>query len=170
MLAATLTGGKLALLLLPNIEIVTLLIITYTFVFGLKVGLATTLIFVVTESFLQGFNTWIIAYFIHWPALSLFSFFISKLKNYTYPLIIALATLMTASFGVLTSLIDALIGSVNTSFAFSYLFPIIYLRGIPFYVTHLLNNVVVCVVCFLPLSKFLTKLKFKYYHLTANEL
>ncbi len=70
MLAATITGGKLALAAVPNVEIVTLLIIVYTAVFGLSVSLPVTLIFVSAEILIFGLNTWVVSYYIHWCALA----------------------------------------------------------------------------------------------------
>ncbi|NCA67419.1 MAG: hypothetical protein EOM87_05090 [Clostridia bacterium] len=174
MLTATLSGGKLALILIFNVEVVTLFIIVYACVFGLKISLTSTLIFVTLECFLHGFGTWVLLYFIHWPTLCVFSFLLTKLlpsyskkgaRYYAARLVAytSLAIILTAAFGVTSSLIDALIGAGRTSFAFTYLFPIIYLRGVPFYITHVVSNTVIVAVCFLPLSSFLYKLKAKYY-------
>lgn len=186
MLTATLTGGKFALAFLPNIEIVTLLIITYAYVFNLKTSLTATLIFVVLEGFLYGFNTWLIVYIVYWPLLSFATYLLTKLikpnfqaneikntsnQKFVIKLIsfTALAVLFTTLFGVLSSFIDALIGSGKTNNTLQYLFPIIYLRGIGFYLTQIISNAIIISICFIPLSNLLTNLNNSYYNLDTHK-
>lgn len=186
LLTATLTGGKYALSFIPNIEIVTLLILCYAFVFGLKISLSSTLIFVTIEGFLYGFNTWLISYYIYWPLLCICGCLLSiavkrnktnnlaenqinnknniiKIISYT-----ALAVILTAFFGVISSFIDALIGAGKTSYTFYYLFPIIYLRGIAFYLAQIISNALIISVCFLPLTNLLSRLSIAYYKVINN--
>ena len=66
-LSATLTAGKMALAFVPNVEIVTLLLILYTVTVGLKKALLTAVIFSTIEIFIYGFNTWILGYYFIWP-------------------------------------------------------------------------------------------------------
>ncbi len=174
MLTAVLTGGKLALSFIPNIEIVTLLIIVYAYVFGMKISVTATLIFVTIETMIWGFNTWVISYFIYWPMLACLSCLLAKLmraqhdenisnKSMLIMPYTALAVLCSALFGVLTSFVDALVGSAKTDFAITVLFPIIYLRGVAFYITHVISNGLIVAVCFLPLQTLLSKLAKTYY-------
>lgn len=175
-LTAILTGGKLALLLITNVEIVTVLILVYAYVFGKKISLASTFIFVTIEPMLYGFNSWVISYYIYWPMLAVSGLMLAKLvkrfhgKNnenfYNLALVFsytATAIICTAAFGVITSLVDALIGSAKTDYAVRYLFPIIYLRGVGFYLTQIISNAVIVAVCFLPLQELLQRLTLAYY-------
>lgn len=68
-LSATMTAGKLALSFIPNVEIVTLLFIVYTIVFGYKKVLLVSLVFTTTEIFIYGFSTWFLVYYMIWPIL-----------------------------------------------------------------------------------------------------
>ena len=58
-MAATVECGKLALAVLPNIEVVTILLALYGYVFGIY-GIAAAFIFVSIEPLIYGFNTWVI--------------------------------------------------------------------------------------------------------------
>ncbi len=167
LLAATITGGKLALAALPNVEIVTLLIMVYAAVFGISVALPATIIFVSCEMFLYGVNTWVISYYIHWPAICLVTLLFHtffKEKFFIYPII---AFFMTAMFGVLTTTVDTLFGTGFTPNFFKF-FPIIYVRGIWFYVVHVVFNTLFSIAVFKPLYKLLTRLKASYFGASAQ--
>ena len=76
LLSATITAAKFALSFIPNIEVVTLLFILYTTVFGLRPTLFASLIFSTTEILIYGFSTWLIGYYIIWPVLILLTHFL----------------------------------------------------------------------------------------------
>ena len=68
--AATVECGKLVLSALPNIEVVTLLLALYGYVFGWY-GVLSALVFVSIEPLIYGFGTWLPAYLIYWPLVAL---------------------------------------------------------------------------------------------------
>ena len=76
-MVATLVGGKMALSFLPNVEVVTLLIILYTLCFGKKVIYAI-FAFICIETFLYGFHLWVIMYLYTWPLLALITYVCRK--------------------------------------------------------------------------------------------
>ncbi len=177
-LAATILGGKYALAFVPNVEIVTLMIMVYAYVFGAKITLADTLIFVTAEIIIFGFNTWVIAYLIYWPMLAILSSLAAKLvlsrhdaasrestpaRLLTLAVYVSLAVICTAMFGVISSVVDAVAGYAKTGFSFEKLFLTIYLRGVTFYLIHVISNSIIVASCFLPLSKLLCKLSDTYY-------
>lgn len=158
MFAATIIGAKFALMALPNIEVVTLFIILFTYVFGLGIGLSATLIFCVVEMFIFPMGSWVISYFIHWPLVSIMAFLFSKIisKNRAiFPAIFAFV--ITLLFGVLTSFVDTLV--YTTPDLYLKMFGAMYVKGIPFFLTHIVSNTLVVGFAFLPLSKMLEKLK-----------
>lgn len=158
MFAATITGGKFALMALPNIEVVTLLIMLYTYTFGFLMGLGATLIFVVIETFLFSFNTWVISYLIHWPLVCILTGITKRLIDKNKVIVPALiACIITALFGLLTSLVDTLV--FTTPDLYLKMFVATYVRGILFFITHIVSNTLVVGLGFLPLSKVLTRLK-----------
>lgn len=156
-MAASISGGKMALAFLPNIEIVTLLCALYGYVFG-PLGLAAIFIFVICETFIWGFGTWIISYFIYWPLVCCVFWLFRKFKIKNRIILTFAAVVLTMFFGVLTSLID--VGLFMGLFdMFWYRFSIYYMRGILYYVIQIVCNIAGFSLVFRPLSKVLMRHK-----------
>ena len=162
--AALLSAGKQALAAIPNIEVVTLLIMLYAACFKPQIAFVATGVFIVIECFIWGIQTWVIAYFIHWNFVAFATFLLArifKVKNrFIY---LAFTILVTAAFGVLTTAIDALFAVGNSGLKFGYAFSIIYMRGIYFYIAHVVGNAAFNITLFAPMRDILNKLTFKYY-------
>lgn len=150
-MAAIVECAKLALAAIPNVEVVTLFLALFGYVFGWR-GVAAAYVFVCIEPLIYGFNTWFITYFLYWPAVAfVFMLFASVGVRRRIP-ITATAVLMTAFFGVLSSLVD--VGLFTGYFdKFWYRFGIYYARGIPFYITQILCNAVLFPLVFVPFSR-----------------
>jgi hypothetical protein len=155
MLAATLTSGKLALSFIPNVEIVTLLIVLYSAVFGKKISVTAVVIFCIVEGLLYGFSYWLITYFIYWDALALFAGILSA-RTKSVVFFTVYAVVMTVFFGILSSVVDTFFSSSPDPFRF---FMIRYLNGIAFYVTQIVCNAVLFPVAFLQMRKVFEKSK-----------
>ena len=156
-MAASLECAKLALAVIPNVEVVTLLLALYGYVFG-GVGIAAAFVFVCIEPMIWGFGTWMISYFIHWPLVAFCFLMLGKARLKNRFLMTAVALALTAAFGVLTSLVD--IGLFTGNFErFWYRFGIYYVRGIPFYLIQLACNAVLFPLLFPTLSSVLGKAK-----------
>lgn len=161
--AALLTGGKMALMLVPNIEIVTLLIMLFAYALGLRIALPAALIFCTVEGLLFGFNYWLIAYFIHWPGLAIMTALLKKLKvtkNYVY---IVCGVAATAFFGVTTSAIDALFATQAAKINYFVMFSVIYVRGLGFYAAQVVSSIVFLTIAFPILSKQFLRLANLYF-------
>ena len=167
--AALLTGGKMALAAFPNVEVVTILIAVFAYVWGIKYAIPATVAFVVVQVLIYGFNIWVIQYFIHWPAVAVVFFLLGKINLKREWAIIALSTtcaiVLTLLFGLMTSATDTLMSYTSTA-GFKFVlddfwarFSLMYVRGISFYVTQLACNAVLFVVTFLPLVKALKRAK-----------
>lgn len=144
--AATVECGKLALAALPNIEIVTLLVALYGYVFGWY-GVLSAVVFVSIEPLIYGFGTWLPAYFIHWPLVAIVFMLLGKAKMKNRWVITAVAILLTFFFGVLTSIFD--VGLLSGNFdRFFYRFGVYYARGIVFYAIQIACNTVLFPLCF----------------------
>lgn len=155
-MAASLEAVKLALATLPNIELVTLLLALYGYVFGLR-GIVSTVVFVAGEILIWGFGSWVISYLIYWP-LVVVIFFLIRNKVSNRFILAGIAVTMTVFFGVLTSLVD--IGLFSGYWGrFWDRFVIYYMRGVPFYVAHVVCNAVTFVVLFKPLEALFKRLK-----------
>ena len=138
--AATVECGKLALTALPNVEIVTLLLALYGYVFGWY-GVASAVVFVSIEPLIYGFGTWLPAYFIHWPLVAIVFMLLGRIKLKNRWIITAIAVALTFFFGVLTSIID--VGLFTGNFdRFFYRFGVLYARGIVFYAIQIACNAV----------------------------
>ena len=158
-MAATVECGKLALMALPNIEVVTLLLALYSYVFG-WMGIAAAAVFVAIEPLIYGFGSWVISYLIYWPLLSFVFALLGRVRLKNRLLITLIAVLMTCLFGVLTSLVD--VGLFSGSFDnFFYRFGLYYLRGIPFYLLQTGCNFGLFLVAFPFLARKLCEMKGK---------
>ena len=76
-MSAVLIAGKAALSFLPNVEIVTLLIIVYTLYFGKKVFFSI-FIFIILDCAVWGFNLWTVMYIYVWPLLAIMVLLFAK--------------------------------------------------------------------------------------------
>lgn len=149
--AAAIECGKLALAALPNIEVVSLLVATFSYVFG-PLGFLATVIFVSIEPMIYGFGSWVISYIVYWPTLSLVFVLLRRLRVKNRFLVSGIAVLMTFFFGVLSSLID--VGLFSGFFEnFFTRFYIYYARGIIFYALQIACNATLFPLLF----PFLTK-------------
>ncbi len=157
LMSATLTGGKMAMSFIPNVEPVSILLALYAYVFGIFYALPCAIVFVTTETFIWGVNTWVISYFIYWPLLAIVFSLLGKRKAKLWQTILT-AVLMTLLFGVLTSLVDVglFMGRFDNFWA---RFATMYARGILFFAIHVMSNCVIFAAAFNPLKKILSKLK-----------
>ena len=156
-MVACCVGGKLALATLPNIEVVTLFTALFSYVFGWA-GVVSAFIFVIVESLIWGFGSWVIAYFIYWPSVGVVFLLLGKLGIKNRFALTALTVLLTALFGLLTSLAE--IGLFSGFWDnFGARFWIYYLRGTVFYAVHIASNAVIFSLIFTFLAEKLEKIK-----------
>ena len=160
LMAAAIECAKLVLMALPNIEVVTLSIAVFSFVFGWQ-GVVATLIFVVIESLIWGFGTWVISYFIYWPLVAVAFLLLGRVafKRRLPKILFAtlLALVLTVLFGVISSFVD--VGLFSGSFDRLFeRFAIYYARGVVFYLLQLVTNAVVFPILFHPLTSKLARL------------
>ena len=150
-MAATVECGKLALSFIPNVEVVTLLLAVYGYVFGWA-GVIAAVVFVGIEPMIWGFGSWVVTYFIYWPSLALVFCLLRRVKFRSRWFFTAVAALMTVIFGILSTIVDVLFLTGITSYFFKNLI-IFYARGIVFYVVQISCNLVLFPILF----EFLTK-------------
>lgn len=162
--SALLSAGKQALVAIPNIEVVTLLIMLYAVCCKPQIAFIATGVFILIETFIWGINTWVISYIIHWNFVALATFLLAhvfKIKNrFVY---FAFTILATTAFGVMDAVVYSLIGASKTKFAFTALFVSYYVRGIYWCLVHIIGNAAINLALFGPLRTLLTKLMKKYY-------
>lgn len=160
MFAAILVGGKEALAVLPNIEVVTLIIAVCAYVWGLAVVLPAVNVFIAVDMAIWGVNTWVISYLIHWNIVAVCFWLLGKVKFnrkvVTIVFATALAVVLSALFGVTTSAVDTLVGFTGKGFFVDFdnvfqRFAVMYVAGVSFYVTQIVGNFALFAVAFGPL-------------------
>jgi energy-coupling factor transport system substrate-specific component len=138
----------MGLLPLPNIELVSLLIILFTLVFGYQ-ALYIIYIFVILEGFFYGFGPWWINYLYVWTVL----FVVTMLfQNKRSPFLWAVVSgAYGLGFGALCSIPYFLTGGIPSGIAY-------WVSGIPFDIVHGISNFIITLVLFNPIHKLLSKL------------
>lgn len=148
MLGALLVIAQVSLAFLPNIEVVSLLIIVYTLVLG-KWVLAPMFVFILLEGLLYGFGIWWVHYLYVWPLLSLLAYLLRRYQSkYVFALLSSAFGLL---FGGLCALTYLFIGSPSSALAY-------WISGIPFDLLHGAGNAVTTLLLFKPTCRLLQQL------------
>lgn len=139
---------KFAMAGLPNIEPVSLLMMVFSVVFGLK-ALYPCYVYVAMEILTFGIGTWNINYLYVWAILVVAAWLMRKSEQ---PLGWALLSgTFGLLFGAFCAPVDVVIG--GWSYALSK-----WISGIPFDVLHGVGNFVLALIMYKPLRKLLEKL------------
>ena len=143
LLAAILVAVQVALVGLPNVELVTLMIILATVHLGWKTLLSVA-VFIVLEGLIYGFGIWWVNYLYVWPVLVAV---VMALRQYSNPALWAvLAGIYGLIFGVLCSVPYFLTGGWAAGVAYI-------IAGIPYDITHCVGNAVFTALLFYPLDR-----------------
>lgn len=148
-MTATIEAAKLALSFVPNVELVTLLIILYSIHFGKK-ALPAIFAFVGIECLIWGLGLWVIMYLYIWPLLFTVVQIFRKQKSVWFWSI--LAGIYGLLFGALCSIPYFFIGGIRTAVTW-------WISGIPYDILHGISNFIVCFILFYPLTKVLNKVE-----------
>lgn len=149
MMTATLEAAKLALSWLPNVELVTLLVLVYTLYFGRRIFLVIP-VFILVEGFIYGIGVWWIMYLYAWPLLAILTLLFRKVQTVWFWAVLAGA--FGLCFGALCSIPYYFIS--GPLYAFSW-----WISGIPFDVLHGASNFAVCLLLFRPLTNLCKTIK-----------
>lgn len=149
MLGVVLNVSKLALQFLPNIEIVSLLIMVYTYKFGIK-ALIPTYIFAFIEIMLFGLNIWNVMYLYVWAILVFVCLPLRKIrKGWLFAIV---GGLFGLCFGALCSI--PYFFTLGVEFAISWV-----ISGFTFDLLHAVGNFLSAIVLYIPLTKALERIK-----------
>ena len=149
LMTAILYIAKLVLDFLPNVELVSLLVILYTLVFGVEAILVVT-VFNLFQLIQWGFGTWLISYFYVWPLLCVLTLLLKRILKEEFVLWAVFAGIFGLIFG---SLFAVLYLFVDPAYALSY-----WISGLPWDVWHAAANFVLMLVVGKPLYKVLKRL------------
>lgn len=155
---ALLSGGKMALAAIPNVEVVTLLCAVYGYSLGI-LGIVSVLAFVIIEVLIWGFGTWVFSYFLYFPFVCAFFMLLRPLTKSRRIIPTVLAFILTVYFSFLTSFVDVTLFYYFDDFWLR--FWIYFARGIPFYITQIVCNLILFPLLFSPLTKVLDKTLFR---------
>ena len=144
-MSALIITVQIGLAFLPNIELVSLLIILCTIVYRWKT-LFIIYVFVIVEVLIYGFGIWSINYLYIWTVLMLITMLFRNKRSPFFWAILSGA--YGLSFGTLCSVPYLFIGGIPM--AVSKI-----ISGIPFDVVHCIGNYVIALVLFKPLYRFL---------------
>lgn len=148
LLSALLFGAKMAMAPLPNIEPVSLLIMVYVSVMGLR-ALVPVYVYVFLEIVTWGFGYWSACYLYVWAVLAVAAWFLRKMES---PLGWAvLSGAFGLCFGALCALSYWLVG--GWAFALSW-----WVSGIPFDLFHGVGNFALALALFRPCRNILRRL------------
>lgn len=149
LMAAIMLISQVALAVLPNIELVSILIITGTIVFERK-ALLSIYIFALLEGLIYGFGIWWVNYLYVWTILYII---VRLLRSQRQPLFWAvISAIFGLSFGLLCAIPYAVVGGFYAGVAN-------WVSGIIFDLLHCAGNFVVALVLFKPLYSVMQRVK-----------
>ena len=147
-LGALTFAAKYAMSFLPNIEPVSLMVMLFAVIFGVK-ALFPIYLYVLLEVLFYGLGLWNINYLYIWAVLALAAYL---LRNMESPLGWAvLSGVFGLLFGALCAIVDIFIGGYGYALGK-------WISGIPFDIAHCAGNFVIALLLFSPLRKLLTTL------------
>lgn len=150
MMVAILEAAKAALMMIPNVELVSFFIILFTLFFGKKIFYALP-VFILVEGMIFGFGVWWVMYLYAWPVLALVTWMFRKQESvWIFATISGVFGLM---FGALCSIPYFFIGGWQMGFTW-------WIAGIPYDPIHGVSNFILCMVLFTPLRRVLRKITF----------
>ena len=149
LLGVLLWAAQVLLAVLPNIELVSLLILLYMQLFP-RVGIGAVGVFILLEGLLYGFGIWWVNYLYVWPLLAGLAWLMRGERP------IALYAALTGGFGLLFGALCAipylLLGGPSAAFAY-------WVAGIPFDMLHCLGNVLATLLLYRPLLRCLQRVR-----------
>ncbi len=151
LMAGMLTAFKFALSFIPNVEVVTVLIIVFASAWGLRYALPATLVFCAVEVAIYGsagYPSWIILYFIYWPLLAVVSWACLRKKQRVW-LATIIGVVGSVLFGVMSACTDTLcvIGLIPDENLASY-WLLYYVRGLWFDLVHVVSSFVTIIALY----------------------
>lgn len=147
-LGVTLYASQVAMAFLPNIEIVSLLVIIFTLVLGKRI-IGVLAVFVLVEGVTYGFGTWWLMYLYIWPLLALVTYLLRRMTGtVSWALLSGVFGLL---FGFLCSLVYFAIGGVGGGISY-------FISGIPFDIIHCVSNFLLTMLLFKKLRSVLDNL------------
>ncbi len=145
-MGAMLYTTQVALSFLPNIEIVTLLIVIFSRNFG-KDGISACFVYVALNAIFAGFGLWWATYLVVWPLFALLAYKFRNIDNWI------MWAVINGAFGLCFGAFFALpYVIVSPSYALSY-----WIAGINFDITHCIGNFTAAILLGKPIDSALKR-------------
>lgn len=149
MLTGVIFAAQVAMASLPNIEVVTLLVILYTQLYRKKVFFILYS-FIVLEGLFYGFGLWWFNYLYIWPLLALLVLLLVKTSH--SPVFWSIvAGAYGLCFGMLCAIPYFISGGIGGGLAY-------WISGIPYDILHCAGNTVLCLLLYRPLYQVMTQM------------
>ena len=153
MCAALVVVSNELLAFLPNVELVTFLLMMYSLYFDLKGSIMIAVLFCFIQTLLYGVGIWTLMYFIVWPLLVFVTSCLKKQLN-NYHRCALFSGMFGLCFGFLFSIPYFLI-----SLKMGWIY---FLKGIPFDLIHGIANYIIMIFLYEKMSKIFFQLKERY--------
>lgn len=152
MMLATLEAVKRVLAFVPNMELVTLLIILYTLYFGRRIYYVIAA-FILIEGCLYGFGIWWAMYAYVWPLLAFLTYLFRKKESIWFWS--GFSGIYGFCFGALCTFPYFVIGGMDMVISW-------WTAGLLYDVLHGISNFILCLILFVPLKKALAALQHRF--------
>jgi len=152
MMTALLIGGQLALSMVLNVEVVTVLLCSFSCIFGIKRAMITATAFSLLRCFIFGFfPSVIVLYLVYFNLFALFFGAFGKTFVGKFPYVIFFAVLLTMCF--------TLIDDIISPFMYGIKFFPYFVASLTAMAMHMLNAVITVAFLFVPLNEMFKKIK-----------
>lgn len=156
MMIAVLEVLKIALMHIPNVEVVTFLIIIFTIYFGRKMFYVIPA-FVLIEGIIFGFGIWWVMYIYIWPLIAITAWIFRKNESpFFWAIVSGLYGLL---YGFFCSIPYFVIGAVDGGMAGGISSAITWwIAGIPYDLIHGVSNFIIMIIFFRPMKMVMNKI------------
>jgi energy-coupling factor transport system substrate-specific component len=153
-LGGLLSASQIALSFIPNIEIVTLLIILFSMIYKKK-ALYIVYVFVMVMGVVYGFGLWWIGYIILWPFLSILTLRIRRFIEGKYLVLAIYSGIFGFLFGFFYAIPYVFFGGLNMGIVY-------WISGLQFDIIHGIGNFFMMILLGEKLFDLLNKLNNRY--------
>lgn len=151
LLSALLVVVQVSLSAIPNVELVSFLLLVYAITLPLSMALSISLIFSTLQMVIWGFGDWVVGYYWIW-SFWVIIVFITKQMNGTNEFRWAIVSgLWGFLFGMLFAINQGIFYGFNYSIAY-------WIKGISFDIIHAISNYIIILVLFVPTHRIFKRL------------
>ena len=147
-MVAVIEACKFALAAIPNVELTSFWIITFTLMFKKRI-FAVIPVFIIIEGIVYGFGIWWFMYLYTWPLLAIITLIFQK--NKTMWLWAIISGMFGLLFGAMCSIAYLIAGGPAAAFSW-------WVAGIPWDLVHGVSNFAIMLALFHPITKVMKKI------------